>query len=71
MAHESFDRSEVIKGSSNRALGLVFAGFFLIVAVWPWLFGGQARLWSLAVSAVFAVLAHPGGRVPVLHGHRD
>ena len=33
MAHETFSRDESPQGSSDRAFGLVFFGFFLILAV--------------------------------------
>lgn len=33
MAHETFDRQDRPQGSSDRSFGLVFAGFFLILAV--------------------------------------
>lgn len=45
-----------IKVGSNRSFGLVIGGVFLIIAVFPVLFGGELRLWALAVSAVFAGL---------------
>lgn len=57
MGHESFDRHEEVKGSSNRSLGLVFAAVFLIVALLPLLHGRPLRLWSLAVAAAFAIVA--------------
>jgi hypothetical protein len=57
MAHESFQRSEEIQGSSNRALGLVFAAVFLIIGAFPLLHGGAVRIWSLAICLAFAVVA--------------
>ena len=57
MGHESFGRDEPVQTSSNRAFGLVFAAVFLIVGVWPWAFGGQIRLWSIAVGAAFLAAA--------------
>ena len=57
MTHESLDRTEVVQGSSNRSFGLVFCAVFLVIGIVPWLFGGQLRIWSLAVSAVFLVIA--------------
>lgn len=67
MGHESFSRHEEVKGSSNRTLGLVFAAVFLIIAVFPLLFGGPIRWWSLAVAAAFAVVAFvlPGVLTPL------
>lgn len=57
MAHESLKRTEEVHGSSNRALGLVFGTVFLIIGVYPWLFGGVVRTWSLALCVVFVVVA--------------
>lgn len=57
MAHESLEREEATHASSNRSFGLVFASVFLVVAVYPLLRGGSVRLWSLALSALFLVLA--------------
>lgn len=57
MAHESVQRSELVQGSSDRSVGLVFAVVFLIIAVAPWFFGGGIRVWSFVVSVVFAVAA--------------
>jgi len=42
-----------IKPSSNRAFGLVFAAFFLIVAILPAVRGHAMRRWALPVSGVF------------------
>lgn len=56
--HEPVRSYRAIATSSNRTFGLVFAGFFLIVAIWPWLRHGQPlRLWALAPSAAFLALA--------------
>jgi hypothetical protein len=57
MAHESFDRKAPVSSSSNRAFGLVFAVVFVIIGLWPWLFGGQVRIWSVVVGTVFLVVA--------------
>jgi hypothetical protein len=57
MGHESFDRKEPVSGSSNRSFGLVFAVVFTIIGLWPWLFGGQVRIWSLVVGAAFLGVA--------------
>jgi hypothetical protein len=57
MGHESFDREEPVSSSSNRAFGFVFAAVFTIIALWPWFFGSQVRVWSVTVGAVFLVVA--------------
>ena len=45
------------KGSSNRAFGLVFAAFFLVIGFVPRIHGYHGPGWSFALSAVFAILA--------------
>lgn len=55
--HETIHRDEEVAGSSDRGFGLVFAGVFLVVGLWP-LVGGQAlRWWALAVAAACLGLA--------------
>lgn len=46
-----------IKGSSDRAFGLVFSVVFGIIALYPLLGGGALRLWSLIVAGLFLLLA--------------
>jgi Saxitoxin biosynthesis operon protein SxtJ len=55
--HEPLTRDEEIKGSSNRAFGIVFAVVFTIVGLWPLMSGGSAYVWALIVSGLFLVLA--------------
>jgi hypothetical protein len=45
------------KPGSDRAFGLVFAGVFLLVALWPLFERAAPRLWAIAVAAVFALCA--------------
>lgn len=56
MSHESLDRKEPVSSSSNRSFGLVFAAVFAIIGLWPWLFGGQVRVWSVFVGAAFLMV---------------
>ncbi len=42
---------------SNRSFGLVFAGFFAIVALLPFIHGAPVRWWALGVAVAFAVAA--------------
>jgi Saxitoxin biosynthesis operon protein SxtJ len=42
---------------SNRSFGLVFGGFFVLVALLPPIHGGSVRLWALAVAAAFFAAA--------------
>ena len=57
MAHEDLSREEHIEGSSDRVFGLVFAGAFLVIAIWPLVHGVTPRWWALGVSAVFGIVA--------------
>ena len=45
---------KVVMGS-NRSFGLVFAVFFVLVALLPMLHGAPMRWWALAIAAAFAV----------------
>jgi hypothetical protein len=56
-SHEDYSRDEAPKGSSDRTFGLVFAIFFLAVALWPLRRGGTPRWGSLALSGVCLLLA--------------
>ena len=72
------------KLGSDRSFGLVFAGVFGLVAVWPalslgWrpqLDPGAVRLWALAIAVAFAAAAllspallHPLNRLWFAFGH--
>ena len=57
MAHEDFSRNQRSERSSDRSFGLVFAGFFLLISVLPFLHKGQPRWWALALSVAFGVVA--------------
>lgn len=47
-----------IEMGSERSFGLVFAVVFVVVGLWPLIWhGGEIRLWSFAIAAVFAALA--------------
>jgi hypothetical protein len=47
---------KVVMGS-NRSFGLVFAGFFVLVALLPAVHGAPVRLWALAVASAFIAAA--------------
>jgi Saxitoxin biosynthesis operon protein SxtJ len=57
MGHESFQRDESIPLSSNRSLGFVFAGAFLVIGVLPLVWGSGVRPWSLMIAAGFMLCA--------------
>jgi hypothetical protein len=46
-----------VQGGSDRSFGFVFAGVFLVIAVYPLFFGQAFRAWSLGVALVFAIVA--------------
>ena len=49
MAIEDLRREEHIEGSSDRVFGLVFAVFFLIVAGYPLISGGDITVFPIGV----------------------
>ena len=68
--HENFSREDSTRGSSDRSFGLVFSGFFALVALLPLLRGRPFRPWALAVSGAFLLvtlirprLLHPLNRL--------
>ena len=50
--HETMKRDEEIKGSSDRAFGMVFTVVFLIVGLWPLMGGANPRIWALIVAGL-------------------
>ncbi len=55
--HERLADDSAVKGSSDRSFGIVFAVVFAVIGLWPFLFGGAVRWWSLAIATVVVVLA--------------
>lgn len=57
-SHEFAARDEAVKSSSNRSFGLVFAGFFGLLALLG-IYAGHSDRWPiwLALAAIFAVVA--------------
>jgi hypothetical protein len=55
--HESFQRDEQVKGSSNRTFGLVFFVVFTLITIWPVLFGNPLRWWTAPIALVFLVVS--------------
>jgi hypothetical protein len=56
-------QEEAVKPSSNRTFGLVFAVFFVLVALLPMLRGHAARRWALPFSALFLLIALAAPRI--------
>ena len=45
-----------IKVGSNRSFGIVFFVVFLLIALYPFTYGGEIRIWSAITSLIFLVL---------------
>ena len=46
-----------VKTLSNRVFGLIFAGIFLVIALWPLMSGGGPRTWALIAVVFFTIPA--------------
>jgi len=58
LTHESFDRAEKVKRSSDRSFGLVIGAAFLLIGILPSLHAPyQPRWWAIAAAIFFAALA--------------
>jgi hypothetical protein len=55
--HEDYRREVGASGPSDRAFGLVFACFFLLVGLWPLARQGGPRLWALGAGSFFGLVA--------------
>jgi Saxitoxin biosynthesis operon protein SxtJ len=55
--HETLQAHREAKLGSNRSFGLVFAGFFTLVSLWPLLHHAPLRLWALGLALVFLIVA--------------
>lgn len=54
--HEDYSREHDVKMGSERTLGLVFAGVFVVLGAWPLVHGAPVRWWAVGVAGVFLVL---------------
>lgn len=55
--HESFNREQNIKRSSDKSLGIVFTIVFAFVGIAPLMHAKPMRIWALLTSGVFLLLA--------------
>ena len=56
--HEHSPRhASPIQSSSDRSFGFVFAAVFLIIGLYPLLHASGIRLWAVAMSGMFLLLA--------------
>ena len=44
------------QNSSNRSFGILFFVVFLLVSIWPFIYGEQLRIWPLLIAAIFLIL---------------
>ena len=65
--HERLVDDGVVKGSSDRSFGIVFAAVFAIIALWPLVGDSGVRWWALAIALGFAAVAtvRPGLLAPL------
>ena len=52
-----------IKIGSNRSLGIVFSIVFLLISIYPLLYGEDLRYWSLIISLIFFILGFLNSRI--------
>ena len=52
-----------IKISSNRSFGIVFFVVFLIIALYPSIYGGEIKIWSLTISIIFLILGSLNSKI--------
>ena len=45
-----------IKINSNRSFGIVFFVVFILVALYPLIYSGEIRIWSIVLSLIFLTL---------------
>ena len=63
MLHTELNPRQTAKPGSERAFGLVFAGVFLLLALWPLFEHASPRTWAIGVAAVFALCAWLAPRI--------
>jgi hypothetical protein len=56
-SHENLERTQEVKGSSDRFFGLTFFVFFLLIALWPLLGGKAVRPSFMGISLAFLAIA--------------
>ena len=55
--HEDLSRAAKVTGGSDRSFGLVFGGFFALIALVPLIRGGAVHWWAIALAAAFLAVA--------------
>ena len=54
--HEDFERKQRVRGSSDRAFGIVFAVFFSLVALSPLRTHHPVRWWACPLAGLFLLI---------------
>ena len=52
-----------VKISSNRSFGIVFFVVFLLIALYPFTYGGELRIWSIIISIIFLILGFLNSKI--------
>jgi len=52
-----------IKIGSNRSFGIVFSIVFLLISIYPFIYGENIRYWSLIISLIFFILGFLNSRL--------
>ncbi len=55
--HETFIPDTAVKGSSDRAFGIVFMVLFAVIGLWPLIDGAETRVWAFGVAALILTTA--------------
>ena len=51
------------KISSNRSFGIIFFIVFSLIALYPLIYNGEIRIWSLIISLIFLILGLINSRI--------
>ena len=52
-----------VKLSSNRSFGIVFFVVFLLIALYPFTYGEELRIWSIIISIIFLILGFLNSKI--------
>lgn len=55
--HDTITREHDVVMGSEKSFGIVFAVVFALIGLFPLLHGGETRLWSVTVAALFLAAA--------------